>query len=285
MTSEIIGKDYLIIKYLDYGATSTVYMVRSIEKDTIHAAKVFTTCSDYFLNEVKALKRLSLDNNQGIIHLIDYGNEPIIKDGNPEKETSQYIIMDYLPNKDLFMYVRQSDGLDEGTAKLIFYKILKAVEHCHKSGICHRDLKLENILLDENDYPILCDFGYAGFIEDSDTFTDFIGTNHYASPEILEKIPYDGIKSDIFSLGVILFCMVFCQFGFLDATKYNRLYRLIIRKKYNLYWEKIEEKVGKEKMESISPEFKQLFFKMVAYSPNERPSIEEILNDKWIKGI
>ena len=108
MTSEIIGKDYLIIKYLDYGATSTVYLVRSIEKDTIYAGKVFTTCGDYFLNEVKALKRLSLDNNQGIIHLIDYGDEPIIKDGNPEKETSQYIIMDYLPNKDLLKFAEIS---------------------------------------------------------------------------------------------------------------------------------------------------------------------------------
>jgi serine/threonine protein kinase len=285
MTTEIIGKEYLIVKYLDCGATSTVYMVKSIEKGTIYAAKVFVNHSKYFFTEVEALKRLSLENNNGIINLIEYGDEPIIKDGIPEKESSQYIIMDYLANNDLFMYVKQSEGLNEEIAKLIFYKILKAVEHCHKSGICHRDLKLENILLNENNNPILCDFGYAGFIKDSDKFTDFIGTNSYASPEILEGIPYDGIKSDIFSLGVLLFCMIFCNYGFADAAKQNKMYRLIIRKKYSLFWEKIGEKLGKEKVNNISPEFKQLFFKMVSYSPNERPSIKEILHDNWMKSI
>ena len=285
MTTEIIGKEYLIVKYLDSGATSTVYMVKSIEKGTIYAAKVFLNHSKYFFNEVEALKRLSLENNNGIINIIEYGDEPIIKDGIPEKESSQYIIMDYLANNDLFMYVKQSEGLKEEIAKLIFYKILKAVEHCHKSGICHRDLKLENILLNENNNPILCDFGYAGFIKDSNKFNDFIGTNNYASPEILEGIPYDGIKSDIFSLGVLLFCMILCNFGFTDATKHNKMYRLIIRKKYNLFWEKIREKIGKGKINNISPEFKQLFFKMVSYCPDERPSIEEILNDNWMKSV
>jgi serine/threonine protein kinase len=285
MISKIIGKEYLIEKHLDDGATSHVYLVKSIQKGTTFAAKVFLSHTDFFDKEVEILKSLSLQKHPGIINLYSYGDEPIIKNGIPEKENKQYIIIDYLPNNDLFAYVKESNGLDEGKAKLIFYKILKAVEHCNKCGICHRDLKLDNILLDKNNNPILCDFGYSNFINESQKFSDYVGTVSYASPEILRRTPYDGIKSDIFSLGVILFCMIFCKFGFSEARKSDHLYRLIYRKNYENYWVSIGEKIGNDKINNVSKEFKNLYCKMVAYNPDERPSIEQILNDDWMKDV
>ena len=148
-------------------------------------------------------------------------------------------------------------------------------------------MKLENILLDEKYNPILCDFGYSSIIEgdDSRKSKEFLGTNVYLAPEILKQIPYDGTKCDIFCLGVILFCLVFCHFGFSAANGFNKYYRLIMRKDFEKYWSEIGKKLGKEVVDNISTEFKKLYFKMVAYKPSERPTITDILNDEWFKGI
>lgn len=281
-----IGKEILIINKLDSGATSTVYLVKSIKNEEIFAAKVYNEPSQYYLNEIEILKRLSSVNCPNIIKLISYGEEYIINNGVPETEKKQYILIDYLPNKDLFFYVSNLKEINESNIKSIFYKIVKAVEHCHNKGVCHRDLKLENIMLDANNEPVLCDFGLSGLIEANDgKLNEFIGTKSYAAPEILRNEPYSGIKCDIFSLGVILFTLVFHTFGFKSASSNDNYYYLIKKKKFNQYWDKIGKAIGKEKVNNISKEFKELYLKMVAYSPNERPSIKEILNYEWLNNI
>ena len=92
MKTEIIGKEYLILREIDQGLSSIVYLVKSIVTGEIYAAKVYKTYSEYYLNEVSSLKILSSLNCPNIIHIISYGDEPIIKDGIPEKESHQYII-------------------------------------------------------------------------------------------------------------------------------------------------------------------------------------------------
>ena len=284
--SKTIGKEYLILKEINNGATSNIYLVKSIKSKEIYAAKIYKFESErkYFYKEIESLKRLY--DTPGIAHLISFGESSILKEGIPEDDTQQYIILDYVSNLDLFYYVKNSNEIDENKIKSLFYRILEIVDQCHSKGICHRDLKLENILLDNECNPILCDFGFAGFSEEEDgsgCLTEFLGTNYYASPEILRQIPYNGIKCDIFSLGVILFCLVFKSFPFSSATKSNSLYKLIFRKKYNEYWEEIGNKNGIKKVVQVSEECKRLIFKMLAYNPNERPSIDEIYRDDWMK--
>ena len=283
-----IGNDYIILKRINNGFTSTIFLVKSIKNDKIYAAKVYDQPSKYFINEVKNLKKLSSLKSNNIIHIIDYGEEQILIDGIPENVKKQYIIMNYIPNKNLLHYITHTTSMDEKKVKYIFSKILKAVEQCHNQGICHRDLKLENILLNENNEPVLSDFGYSGSIEGengSRKLTEFLGTKIYAAPELLKQIPYYGIKCDIFCLGVILFALLFGNFGFEEATQFNNLYKLIIKKKYQQYWEDIGKRIGNKKINKISPEFKKLYFKMVAYNPNERPSIKDILNDELMKNM
>ena len=283
-----IGEEFLIVKEIENGGTSTIYLVKSIKTGDMYAAKVYERANKYFMNEIETLKRLSPLNSPNIIHLISYGEEKIIRENKPEGEKKKYIILDYIPNKDLFHYVTHSNGLDERNIKILFSTILKAVSQCHKEGICHRDLKLENILMNENNEPILCDFGFSGEIKGEDgtgrLFT-FVGTNSYACPEILRYKPYDGIKCDIFSLGVILFILCFKCFGFGFALPNDYLYRLIIKKRYDQYWAEVGKKIGKEKIDNISPELKTLILKMLSFVPNERPSIEDILNDNCMKNV
>ena len=280
-----IGKEFLMLREIDSGKTSTVYLVKSMKTEKIYAAKVYEENSESFFNEVDILEKLSSLNSPNIIHLISYGEDYIINNGIPEKEEKQYIILEYMPNNDLFYYATHLNGINEQKIKKIFYKILKAVQQCHDKGICHRDLKLENIMFNEQNEPVLLDFGYGGLLNENEKFTDFVGTLNYMAPEILRRIPYSGIRSDIFSLGVILFALIIQKFGFEEATPSDKLYRLIIQKKYEEYWEKIGNIIGKEIIEKVSPEFKELYLKMVAYSPNERPSIEDIIKCEWLKNI
>ena len=278
-----LGNEILIINELDSGATSTVYLVKSIKNEEIFAAKVYNEPSKSYLNEIEILKRLSSLNCPNIIKLISYGEDYIIINGIPEKEKKQYILLDYLPNKDLYFYISNLKEKNESNIKTLFYKIVKAVEQCHNNGVCHRDLKLDNIMLDKNNEPVLCDFGVAGLIENnSGKLTEFVGTKMYMAPEILRNKPYSGIKCDIFSLGVILFTLMFHKFGFGKASTTDDFYKLIRKKKFNQYWEEIGIIIGKEKVNNISKEFKELYFKMVAYSPDDRPSINEILNNNWL---
>ena len=286
--SEIIGQEYLIIKTIGSGFTSNIYLVKSIATEEIYAAKVYNCTREnylFYLKEVEIMKKLSLNNTPGIIRLITYGEEPIIRDGIPDENIVQYIIMDYMPNKDLFYYIKKQRGLTEREAYTIFRKIVEAINHCHKQRICHRDLKLENILLDAQNEPVLCDFGYSGLIAGEDgtgKLAEFVGTVSYAPPEIWRHKPYDGIKCDIFSLGVILFALCFKSFAFENSKPTDNLYKLIIKKKYDKYWDEVGKRIGREKIESISPELKKLILKMISYAPNERPSIEDILNDDCV---
>ena len=279
-----IGNKYLILKKLENGTTSTVYLVKSLEKEEMYAAKIYDNDSKFYYNEVETLKNLSSLNHKNIVHLKEYGEEYIINNDIQEQNKKQYILMDYLPNKDLFYYMLYSQEINEKNSLSIFYKIVKAVETCHEKGICHMDLKLENILFNENNEPILCDFGFS-ILNNYTNLTEYLGSTKYAAPEIIRKIPFNGIKSDIFSLGVILFTLVFGRFGFNQASKCNRLYKLIIRKKFDKYWEEIEKLIGKDKLNLVSPEVRKLYLKMVAYSPEERPSIKDILNDESMKNL
>ena len=161
---------------------------------------------------------------------------------------------------------------------MIFSKILEGVQVCHYANICHRDLKLQNILFDEQFNPKICDFGLAAF--NKPELKDFLGTSSYAAPEIFLNCRYNGFKADIFSLGVVLITLVTGKAGFIKATIYDNYYKLIIAKKYKLYWTRVEGKI-----QGLSHEFKNLYHKMISLDPKDRPSIEDILNDPWFKEI
>jgi serine/threonine protein kinase len=117
----------------------------------------------------------------------------------------------------------------------------------------------------------------------------YVGSSYYCSPEILEGKSYDGDKADIFSIGALLFVLMTKNFAFDEAIIDNNsfiikkiLYKIIQTKQYYKYWELLERYFN---IKDLSPNFKNLFLKMVAYNPEERPTIEEIRNDKFMSDI
>ena len=166
---------------------------------------------------------------------------------------------------------------------MIFYKIVKNIQIIHEKGICHRDIKIDNILLDGDDFdPKISDFGFA--IEYSPTLKGNLGTRHYKAPEIDDI--YDGYKIDVFSLGITLIAITYGLTGFETEPKKSQLYPLIIskdKKKLAIYW-KVLKKFN-EKIVKATDDFKDLYYKMIELNPKQRITIEEILKHKWFGKI
>ena len=273
-----IDNKYAILGKIGYGASSIVFHVKEYTTEREYVAKILKEPSPYFHSEIEILNFLKKTNNPFIINLVNNGKGNIFFTNN-SLEKKQYIILEYASKGDLCKYIYLiKQGLSEKYSKVIFAKILRGVLSFHQAGICHRDLKMDNILLDDNFNPKICDFGFAKF--NAGNLDEILGTPKYAAPEILSGLPYDGIKADIFSLGVLLLSLVTSHFCFKLAFIRDPLYRYIIARRYKKYWELVSNQI-----KGVSEELKNLYNKMISFRPEERPTIKEILNDEWFKEI
>jgi serine/threonine protein kinase len=130
------------------------------------------------------------------------------------------LVMEYASGGELFQQIANTGAMPEAVARGYFQQIATAAAHCHSRGICHRDLKLENILLAEPNSPIvkITDFGLAKDEEQhSQPRTKRVGTVSYMAPEVSIAsglAPYNGPAADVWSLGVILYVLVCCDYPF-----------------------------------------------------------------------
>ena len=192
----------------------------------------------------------------------------------------KYCILEYAPYGNIFDYIYcKKSGFKEIYCKVIFSKIMKGIQFCHKHNICHRDIKLQNILFDADFNPKICDFGFACF--NAPNLKDDLGTPEYKPPEICSGKPYDGIKADIFCLGEALIKLVTGKEGFIEPIK-DKKYKKIMKKNIAEFWTGFEYPLTGIK---LKPEFKDLFIKMVHAKPKLRPSADEILDHAWFKEI
>ncbi len=140
--------------------------------------------------------------------------------------------MEYVNGGDLLSYIRKRRRLTEPIAKNIFKQIINAIQHLHSQYIVHRDVKLENILIDSNNLVKLCDFGVSKEIKKGDMLTNKCGTLAYIAPEILKGNKYEGFGVDIWSAGVVLYAMLSGTVPFKGYEKQD-LELMIVRGKYN----------------------------------------------------
>ncbi|ODV94265.1 hypothetical protein PACTADRAFT_44419, partial [Pachysolen tannophilus NRRL Y-2460] len=130
-----------------------------------------------------------------------------------------YTVLEYCPEKDLYDYLVSSKRISVSKVKKLFAQLCSSVYYIHQLNSCHRDLKLENILLDKKKNIKLSDFGFTrelpfrssinnGFLE------TICGTTQYMAPELIEKNPYSGTQIDIWALGIILYTMLYGHMPF-----------------------------------------------------------------------
>jgi serine/threonine protein kinase len=271
-----IDDKYIIKKELGVGAYSIVYQVKERTNGNEYAAKVI---KDYFrFDEVKISQFLSTTNCPYIINFKEF-SQGDIRVGN-NVDFRPYIIYELCPKGSLEKYLSHGlGGFDENQSKFIISDIAKGVHECHKKGICHLDIKAENIFLDCKFTPKLGDFGFSSF---NSILEGDYGTRGYKAPEVTNDKEYDGIKADIFSLGILLLNI---RTGKLLSTelkislkenKKKTIYDLVKDKDERIW--NIFEING---ITGLSNDFKSLFLRMVSINPIERPSIDIILQDKW----
>ncbi|KXS20160.1 kinase-like protein [Gonapodya prolifera JEL478] len=166
---------------------------------------------------------------------------------------------------DLFECIDAHVQLSDRACKKIFAQIAMAVHHLHQRGYVHRDLKDENIVIDA-DYNIkLVDFGSASRIPShrEHYFTKFNGTTHFASPEVVRKQSYRGPEAEVWSLGVLLFTIVFGENPFQNKAE-------ILKGEF-----RFPTKIDRQCADLIS--------KMLTYDEHRRIKVEDILKHEWIR--
>ncbi|KHG25744.1 Serine/threonine-protein kinase SAPK10 [Gossypium arboreum] len=160
-------------------------------------------------------------------------------------------------------------------ARFFFQQLLSGVSYCHAMQVCHRDLKLENTLLDGSPAPRLkiCDFGYSKSSVLHSQPKSTVGTPAYIAPEVLQRQEYDGKIADVWSCGVTLYVMLVGAYPFEDPDEPKDFWKTIQRILSVQY--SIPDFV------QISPECRHLISRIFVADPTARITIPEIRNHEW----
>ena len=179
-----------------------------------------------------------------------------------------YLIMEYIEGGDLCDYINKNISLDEHTSCRFFRQLISAIEYLCDMGITHRDLKPENILLDNSQQNIkVIDFGLSNYCTDSELLQSACGSPCFASPEMLSGNPYNGITTDIWSSGIVLYSMLVGTLPF-DDQELNDLYEQI--------------KIGTFYIPStLSLEAIDFLKKILQVEPNKRMNLKQIKEHPW----
>jgi len=210
-----LESQYRIARLLGRGGMGCVYLARDLTLEREVAIKVIKTAGDSrelydrFRREARTAAKLSHPN---IVPLHAFG----------EVEGMPYFVMGYVRGESLAERLRRDGKLSEEEARRIVAEIADALDHAHRQGIVHRDIKPDNVLLeDESGRALLTDFGVAKAVDKGETLTrhgTVVGTPHYMSPEQASgRSDVDG-RSDIYSLGVMAYAMLAGRLPFEGKT-------------------------------------------------------------------
>ena len=212
MIGRVLSGRYEIQAVVGTGGMAVVYRAWDKAKKRTVAVKVLRPEYEQdeefvrrFSREAEAAAKMSHEN---IVNLLDVGKD----------NDMRYIVMEYVPGKTLKDLIRERGRIAPDTAVRMVIRILAAVDHAHKNGIVHRDIKPQNILVDAKGKVKVADFGIARLKTAQTTRVDdkqnsALGSVHYFSPEQASGEVADE-KSDLYSVGVVLYEMLTGQVPF-----------------------------------------------------------------------
>jgi len=247
---EEIGKGaHAIVKSGVHKSTGRKVAIKIYEKHRI-ADYQHKTCVD---REIRIMKRIKHGNIVELYETIDTTRQ-------------LYIIMELIKGESLYSYTRKKEGrkLEERECMRLFTQIVSGINYCHKQNIVHRDIKMENLLLDDKRNAKIIDFGFSICAVSSQKLKIFCGTPSYMAPEIVMKKEYYGPPADVWSLGILLFTMLCGRFPFRGSTEHD-LFRSISRCQYTF-------------PTHISSVSKTIINSMLRLKPEHRATSEQLYN-------
>merc|ERR1712195_151651 len=280
----VFNNEYEILSSLGEGNTSKVYLARSL-KDPKKQVALKLLREEFLQRDTDSIKAVEQEiqilqglKHDYIVNIEGWGSDgKVIKPSGREINNLVYILLEYIPGGLLFDVCQTLGGMGEENGKFFLSQMLDVLEYMHGKGVVHRDLKLENILVDDDMNLKVADFGFATFRK-IDKLKSYRGTMTYMAPEIKEGKTYDGKKIDMFSTGVILFIIVQGIFPFKEAKKDEFFYNLLLKGDFDTYW----KKTGGQ---GLSQEFKDLILALFSYDGASRPDVAAIRAHPWMVGV
>ena len=255
---------YLYGRQIGHGAFGKVNIALHVASGRLVAIKSFNkknlkkkNAKQKIKNEIEMLSRLR---HPFISQILD----------SFETETHIFIVMEYICG-DLLGFIRKRGKLSETVSKIIFKQLIEGLKYIHKKKIVHRDIKLDNILIDLTNTIKICDFGVSRRISKEEIMHEHCGTPAYIAPEIFENNGYTGFQCDIWSAGVTLYYILGGIQPF-RASSIKDLEKKVIAGDF-------------EPIEDISEEANNLIKLMLKTDPKKRINEDKILNHPWLINI
>ncbi|XP_075051322.1 testis-specific serine/threonine-protein kinase 3 [Mixophyes fleayi] len=238
----------------------SMHQQKKVAIKIINKAKASVEFIQRFLpRELQIVQRLRHKNIIEVYEIIESGSSGKL-----------YMVMELAEGGDIFDCVMHGGAFPEDRVQILFRQLVEAIHYLHGQGVAHRDLKCENALLDKGILK-LTDFGFAKTLPSSNTdltYT-FCGSIAYAAPEVLQGVPYDSRKGDIWSMGVVLYVMLCASLPFDDHNIPKML------------WQQ-QRGVTLPGHINISEDCKDLVIRLLEPNMDLRPSIEEVIWHPWV---
>ncbi|KAI7826627.1 kinase-like domain-containing protein [Gamsiella multidivaricata] len=248
---------YLLGRTLGKGSSGCVKLAHHRRTKEQVAVKIISKAS--LIN--RAAVHRGIEREIAIMKLINHPHVIRLYDVY-ETDKELFLVMEYVSGGELFEYLVNKGRLGELEALQFFQQIIVGLAFCHKRKICHRDLKPENLLLDDQMNVKIADFGMASLQKTGRLLETSCGSPHYASPEVVTGLKYDGSASDIWSCGIILYALLTGHLPFDDENIRQLLGKV---------------KIGKFYMPTdISIGARDLISRMLTVNPKRRITVKEI---------
>lgn len=256
--------DYIVGKQIGQGAYATVAFGLHKESSKKVAIKIY---EKYKLLDPQRRKSVRCE-----IRLMERLRHPNIVEFHEALDTPKqiYLIMDFVSGGSLhhFLKKRPNRRTDDPLAKRLFFQVCQGIEYLHDRHIVHRDVKLENLLLDEHGTVKIIDFGFSTIVPPGKKLKVFCGTPSYMAPEIVARKEYTGFCADIWAMGVLLYALLCGSFPFRGQNDRD-LYRKIVRGVFH-----IPDFVGEGA--------KSMVQKALTTDMLRRPTVDDLLADAWL---
>jgi len=280
---------FLILNKIENGTFSKVRVCIDTETNTRHAIKIF---NEEFSMNPKNMDLISQEikthfkfDNEHIAKLFSYSFSGKFKMTGNRTKIIKYLILELGEKGDLFKLLLSKKRFPIKIARFFFKQIVTGLLILHKNNIAHRDLKLENFIIDKNYNLKLIDFGFCCEIKnpknENIVHTKILGTESYMAPEMHYERKYFADKYDIFSIGVVLFGMLVGHLPFLRATRFDSNYSSFSFKRdlgIKKFWENISN------ICELPTDAQDLMNNIFISNPNERITLENITNSDFYNG-